>query len=168
MNDDIERILRSLNLKECSAVEISGEYHGDLPWGSYETLRFPEFDLCEATPQRTYDVVICEQILEHVRDPWRAAVTLNKLCSPGGHVIVSTPFLVKIHDEPGDHWRFTATGLRHLLEQAGFRVSSVAAWGNASCARANFRAWVPHRPWNSLRNDPTLPLVVWAVARPDA
>ena len=50
------------------------------------------------------------------------AVNLRKLCAPGGHVIVSTPFLVRVHELPlfalHDYWRFTPRGLRLLLERA--------------------------------------------------
>lgn len=165
MNDNIRSTLESLHPERCSAVEISGDFHLQLPWQHYESLRFPEFDLCDPVPGRHYDVVICEQVLEHVADPWRASRTMAGMCSPGGHVVVSTPFLVRIHPEPDDLWRFTAHGLRRLLEEAGLEVRSISTWGNASCVRANLRAWVPYRPWNSLRNDPLLPVVVWALAR---
>ena len=86
-------------------------------------------------PER-YDVVICEQVLEHVVDPFLAAEHLFELCKPGGHAIVSTPFLIKQHELPlyglRDFWRFTPRGLRTLLERAGFEVDTVASWGNRS------------------------------------
>ena len=63
-------------------------------------LNYPEFDLCAPTPQDTYDVVICEQVLEHVIDPFDAARNLRALCKPGGHVVVTTPFLIKVHELP--------------------------------------------------------------------
>lgn len=165
MNKAVDRALTDLDPSGCSALEISGDLHAGRAWKRYESAWFPAFDLCTASvPEQTYDVVICEQVLEHVTDPWQATRSLLKLCRPGGQLIVSTPFLVRIHHEPEDYWRFTAKGLGILLEQAGFVVHVVETWGNRSCARANFRAWVPHRPWNSLRNDPEAPLVVWAFA----
>ncbi len=79
---------------------------------SFDSLNYPDFDLCNPTPQsRTWDVVICEQVLEHVIDPFGAAANLRALCAPGGHVIVTTPFLIKVHELPlygmNDYWRFT-------------------------------------------------------------
>jgi len=72
-------------------------------------------------------------VIEHVVDPVAAAANLRGLCAPGGHVIVSTPFLIRVHEEWGmqDYWRFTPRGLRTLLERAGFEVDSVDSWAIA-------------------------------------
>lgn len=165
MNDDIAAFIETLGRADSSAVEISGAIHQNPGWRSYESLSFPGFDLCTSSPDRTFDVVICEQVLEHVVDPWRATETLHELCRPGGHLIVSTPFLVKLHKEPEDYWRFTPDGMRLLLERAGFEVLKVRSWGNERCVQRNFAHWAPYQRWRSLRNDEDLPIVVWAFAR---
>jgi hypothetical protein len=168
--DAVERHLASLDPPSRSAVEISGSQHADRRWRSYMSLNYPEFDLC-APPRatQTFEVVICEQVIEHVVDPWAAAINLRNLCVPGGHVVVSTPFLVRVHELPlygmRDYWRFTPRGLRLLLEHAGLEVQTVQAWGNRRCVVANFDRWPAYRPWHSLRNEPDLPVQVWAFAR---
>jgi Methyltransferase domain len=112
--------------------------------------------------------VICEQVLEHVVDPWKAAENLRALCAPGGHVIVTTPFLVRVHELPQyamyDYWRFTPRGLRLLLEHAGLRVDTVDAWGNRTNVVANLHHWSARRWWQSLRNEQDIPVQVWAFA----
>lgn len=165
MNEEIGRIVAGLSPAQCAAVEISGSLHADRPWRSYDRLAYPDFDICSSVPDRTFDVVLCEQVLEHVRDPWAAVRTLSSLCRPGGHVVVSTPFLVRIHNEPTDYWRFTVPGLRLLLESSGLEVLTAQSWGNRACVRANFRHWVRRRPWQSMRNEEEFPIVVWALAR---
>jgi SAM-dependent methyltransferase len=167
MDREVDAFLGSLGPTSLTAVEISGEAHRDRqPWRSYLTLDYPAFDLCappEPLPGR-FDVVVCEQVLEHVPDPVRAVQTLHDLCRPGGTAVVSTPFLIKVHPYPGDYWRFTEEGLRLLLTHVGFRVDRTGSWGNAAAVRANFVTWARHRPWRSLRNDPELPVSVWAFA----
>lgn len=165
MNEEISKTITALSPPDSAAVEISGSLHANRAWRSYERLSYPEFDLCSSKPERTYDIVLCEQVLEHVEDPWAAVRTLHRLCRPGGHVVVSTPFLIKVHKEPSDYWRFTADGLRLLLERSGLDVVSVQSWGNRACVRANFKHWVRRRPWNPMQNEETFPMVVWAVAR---
>jgi SAM-dependent methyltransferase len=133
-------------------------------------MMYPEFDICEPLPEHDrFDVVICEQVLEHVPDPWRAAANLKELCEPGGHVIVSTPFLIRVHELPAfdlrDYWRFTPRGLRTLLEGAGLEVDEVSSWGNRDCVVGNFDRWPAYRWWHSLRNERDLPVQVWAFAR---
>lgn len=162
--------IASLDPSRCSAVEISGENHSARPWKEYTSLNYPDFDLCAPlTEDRRFDVVICEQVLEHVPDPWKAAANLRGVCAPGGTVIVSTPFLVKVHELPQygmrDYWRFTPRGLRTLLEAVGLEVEAVDSWGNRQCVVGNLSDWSAHRPWHSLHAEPDVPVQVWAFAR---
>ncbi|HVP29664.1 MAG TPA: methyltransferase domain-containing protein [Myxococcota bacterium] len=166
----VDRYIAALDPPTRSAAEISGKAHAARPWKRFVSLDYPEFDLCAPLGDRgPFDVVICEQVLEHVADPFAAAANLRGLCAPGGHVIVSTPFLVRVHELPlyglHDYWRFTPRGLRSLLERAGLEVESVGSWGNRSCAVGNFDRWPAYRWWHSLRNEPDLPVQVWAFAR---
>jgi len=84
-------------------------------------------------------------------------------------VIVSTPFLVRVHELPiyamRDYWRFTPRGLTTLLERAGLDVYETGSWGNRDCVVADFDRWSAYRWWHSLRNEPDIPLQVWAFAR---
>jgi SAM-dependent methyltransferase len=152
------------------AAEISGHNHAGRSWREYVSLSYPEFDLCAPLQEeRRFDVVICEQVLEHVPDPVAACANLRRLCVPGGQVIVSTPFLVKVHELPEyamhDYWRFTPRGLRLLLERVGLEVEEVGGWGNRQCIAGNIRTWSAYRPWHSLHNEADLPVQVWAFAR---
>lgn len=170
LNHAIDRHIAALDPPTRSAAEISGDAHAGRPWRRYESLNYPEFDLCAPLGGRgTFDVVICEQVIEHVIDPWAAAENLRGLCVPGGHVIVATPFLVRVHELPlygmRDYWRFTPRGLQVLLERGGLQVDTVGAWGNRSCVVGNFDRWPAYRRWHSLRNEPDLPVQVWAFAR---
>jgi SAM-dependent methyltransferase len=165
MNRSIREHLNALKPEVCSAIEVSGTTHRDLPWQSYRPTRPKDLDVCAPPAELDeYDVVICEQVLEHVEDPLRAARTLHDLCRPGGAVIVSTPFLIRVHPTPFDLWRFTEDGLRRVLETAGLVVDETGGWGNRSAVRGNLRRFPPMAPWRSLRNQADFPLVVWAFA----
>jgi SAM-dependent methyltransferase len=170
MNAAVDTRLSELDLSSCSAAEISGRNHAARPWGEYVELGYPEFDVCEPlTVGREFDVVICEQVLEHVPDPFGAAENLLRLCVPGGLAIVSTPFLIKLHElvewRMFDYWRFTPRGMRTMLERAGFEIEAVESWGNRECVVGNFSDWSAYRRWHSLRNEPDFPVQVWAFAR---
>jgi SAM-dependent methyltransferase len=170
LNRAIDHYLGALETGELRAAEISGANHAHLPWRKHVNLEYPEFDICEPSNDvGRYDVVICEQVLEHVPDPLRAARNLCRLCAPGGHVIVSTPFLVRVHELPEygmrDYWRFTPRGLRTLLEQAGLEVERTGSWGNRRSVIANLRRWPAYRRWQALENEPGVALQVWAFAR---
>lgn len=173
LNRSVDGFLDGLGPATLRAAEISGAARAGKPWRSFVSLDYPAFDLCAPlSGDDTYDVVICEQVLEHVLDPVAAAANLRGLCVPGGHVVVSTPFLVRVHELPAygmpDLWRFTPRGLRVLLEGAGLVVDTVQSWGNRDCVASNFDRWPAYRRWQSLRNEPDLPLQVWAFARSPA
>jgi SAM-dependent methyltransferase len=170
LNQAVDEHIASLDPTRCTAAEISGDAHARKPWKEYISLTYPDFDLCAPLQQpRRFDVVMCEQVLEHVVDPWAAAANLRELSAEGGHVIVSTPFMIKVHELPAfamhDYWRFTPRGLRLLLEQVGLEVDTIGAWGNRRCVIGNFDRWAAYRPWHSLRNEPDLPVQIWAFAR---
>ncbi len=170
LNRAVDAYIAELPPERCTATEISGESHSGKPWREYSSLMYPEFDLAAPLEQPgTYDVVICEQVLEHIADLRAAVANLRGLCAPGGHVIVSTPFLVRVHEllmfGMRDFWRFTPNGLRRLLEDAGLEVETVEGWGNRKVIEANFSRWAAYRPWHSLRNEPDFPIQVWAFAR---
>jgi len=166
MNNDLRIEMERLSPARCDAVEIAGANWSQLGWRQHTVLDFPDFDLC-APPEdlRQYDVVICEQVLEHVVDPLTAVDTLRRMCRPGGCVFVGTPFLVRLHDHPGDYWRFTPDGMRILLRARGLEPVWIRSWGNRKAIAASFDHWTEHRPWKSLRNEEKLPAVVWAMAR---
>ncbi len=170
LNEAVSRHIASLDPSRRTAVEISGDAQARHGWESFTSLNYPEFDLCAPLVERqTFDVVICEQVIEHVLDPVAAVANLRGLCTPGGHVIVSTPFLIRVHELPmfgmHDYWRFTPRGLRTLLERSGLVVDAVGSWGNRSCVAGNLDRWPAYRRWHSLRNEPDLPVQVWAFAR---
>jgi SAM-dependent methyltransferase len=169
LNAAVDRHIAALGPERLSAVEISGNAQAARPWRAFTTLDYPAFDLCAPLPDghERYDVVICEQVIEHVEDPCAAVANLRRLVVPGGHVIVSTPFLIRIHEEWGmrDYWRFTPRGLRTLLERAGLQVEEVGSWGNAAVVVGNFGHWPAARRWLPLRDEPGLAVQVWAFAR---
>jgi SAM-dependent methyltransferase len=134
MIEDTARELDQLGPQTLSAVEVSGRFWHRLPWRSYTNLYFPEFDLCDppADLPGPFDVVLCEQVLEHVEDPLTAVDTLRRLCKPDGHVFVSTPFLIRVHGSPGDFWRFTPSGCVSSSRHEGWSRCGSAAGATAA------------------------------------
>ena len=64
-----------------------------------------------------FDVVLCLDTLEHVRDPFRAMEQMYGVLKLGGAFLASTPFLKNLHgEEYGDYWRFTRQGLKVLTK----------------------------------------------------
>ncbi len=55
------------------------------------------------------------EVLEHVSEPQRAAAAVARVLRPGGILIASTPFMLPMHDQPFDFFRYTLHGLYWLF-----------------------------------------------------
>ncbi len=75
------------------------------------------------------DAVICTEVLEHVISPEMVLAETSRLLRPGGHLIVSMPFMARVHGAPVDYQRFTAEKLTMLLTAVGFHDVSIRPQG---------------------------------------
>lgn len=64
---------------------------------------------------KSFDSIICTQVLEHVRNPFKAIDELHRVLRPGGRLIITVPFLNNYHMAPHDYWRYTEYGLKTCL-----------------------------------------------------
>ena len=74
------------------------------------------------------DLVICENVLEHVSEPQRAVEEIRRILRAGGHLFLVTPFLFPLHDVPFDFFRYTQYGLRTLLHNYSNVVIEKVLW----------------------------------------
>jgi len=168
MNQDVDHFIKTLSCEDHDTAEISGRHYSRLNWRKYQSLQYPEFDVCaDIAEEEVYDLIFCEQVLEHVWQPIKALHNLRKMLKPNGILLVSTPFLVQIHKCPEDYWRFTPDCLNRMLTESGFTVKALNAWGNRACVKSNLNtdSWIKYRPFHSLKNEENVPVVVWAFAQ---
>jgi len=171
MDQEIERFIRSLDCAGLDTLEISGTGSQDkYNFRSYQTAEYPEYDICqEPFALQQFDLIIAEQVFEHVLRPDRAAANVYQLLRPGDFFVISTPFLLKVHEHPLDLYRWTEHGIRQLLETAGFTVLSTGSWGNRQCLFADMKPglqWTLYNPReHGLHNEPQFAIVVWAFAQ---
>lgn len=140
-------------------------------FSTIENTFYPKVDLC-ALPHEdgAFDMVVSDQVLEHVTDPRDAVAESVRVTRPGGLVVHTTCCINPIHGRP-DYWRFTPDGLR-LLVPEGAKVLEVGGWGNplvwlVVALGARFVP-VPHAKWHPLHwlavwNHPDWPVVTWMV-----
>ena len=64
----------------------------------------------------TFDAVISVAVLEHVRDPFRAADEISRVLKPGGRLFCCMPFLQPVHGYPHHYFNATPQGLKRLFE----------------------------------------------------
>ncbi|MBH1672493.1 methyltransferase domain-containing protein [Stenotrophomonas maltophilia] len=64
--------------------------------------------------------IVCSEVLEHVARPWMALPELRRVLQPGGLLVITTLFAFPEHGYPDDYYRYSQSGLRLLLADAGF------------------------------------------------
>jgi len=67
-----------------------------------------------------FSSVLCSEVMEHVARPWVALPKVREVIRPGGMIVITTLTTFHIHGYPDDYYRYTESGLRLLLEDAGF------------------------------------------------
>jgi SAM-dependent methyltransferase len=82
-----------------------------------------------------FDVVLCNQVLEHCDDPVKAVSELRRVTAPGGRVLVTTHGVMPYHPSPTDYWRWTHAGLEKLFAENGTwsSVRVTPASGTTAC-----------------------------------
>jgi Methyltransferase domain len=162
------QIINELHPHKLNTLEISGRYYSKMKFRRYRSIMYPNYDVCEAPLPDEFDLIIAEQVFEHLLWPFRAGKNVFQMLSTGGYFFISTPFLVRVHPCPNDCTRWTETGLKYFLAECGFTLEKIRtfSWGNRACIMSNFSEWTDYkREIHPLINEPNFPYHVWALAQ---
>ena len=88
----------------------------------YEIVDYPSTDVlgvAEHLPFRdaSFDAVLSVAVLEHVRDPIKAAQEIVRVLKPNGQLLCAVPFLQPMHGFPHHYFNATPEGLRRLFDR---------------------------------------------------
>jgi SAM-dependent methyltransferase len=61
-----------------------------------------------------YSLLICTEVFEHVLNWQQAFENADQLLTPGGAIVITTPFFYPLHEEPYDYWRPTHHALLRM------------------------------------------------------
>jgi len=162
----LERNLKSVfsGFTSKTVLEVGGNRDSNMPHrikaSKYVTLDITPASgadyIADATDMpirdNTFDIVLCTEVLEHVRDYQKLTDEAYRVLKKDGSCILSTRFLYKVHDAPGDYFRFTEQSLKYIFRN--FRDIEIKLMGN------KFTVF-----WDLLL-DLTFPLVLLNVAAP--
>lgn len=97
-------------------------------FGAKPGIQIHRWDLSQPSPEamepRTFDTIICLNVLEHIREDGIALERMRRLLKPGGRLLLlvpAHPFLYNGFDKALEHFRrYDVKGLRARLSAAGF------------------------------------------------
>ena len=100
-------------------------------------------------PSHCIDTVICTEVLEHLENANKALLEIRRILTDGGYLIITVPFLLGIHDTV-DYHRWTESGLKHMLMDAGFTLVSLRKRGGIFSAIGNLISHIPRQVFGEL------------------
>jgi SAM-dependent methyltransferase len=167
----IDAVLDGQRVEQMDALEIAAGWKWrERPWRSFAEMNWPRHDICRDVLDERFDIVIADNVWEHLLHPYRATTNVLEMLRPGGMFVNITPFMIRHHAIPTDCTRWTELGMRHFLADAGFDPERIetGSWGNAAAVKANLHRWARTGWRRRLPNDPDFPVTVWAIARKPA
>ncbi|HIK39524.1 class I SAM-dependent methyltransferase [Thermoleptolyngbya sp. M55_K2018_002] len=150
----LERTVSQIEGSNLRLADVGGGRSPYFPFFASKTSEYLVVDLADALPlgemrpiqQRVgtaediplgdseVDIVLCNQVLEHVLDPSQAMREMARILKPGGYFIGSVPHVSPVHLEPHDYRRYTALGIKQLVQQQGY--CDIHIEGNGGVFRA--------------------------------
>jgi SAM-dependent methyltransferase len=67
-----------------------------------------------------FDAIICAELLEHVPDPPVVLSEMNRVLTNSGYLLITSPFLYRLHGDPSDYARYTGQYWSMVLARSGF------------------------------------------------
>lgn len=90
-----------------------------------------------------FDHILCFSLLEHIFNHEGLIEESYRVLKKNGKLIGSAPFLVNIHPDPNDYFRYTASSLQKLFKETGFKDIKIEPMGfGPFCASYTFLAFV--------------------------
>ncbi|MEK7644484.1 MAG: class I SAM-dependent methyltransferase [Patescibacteria group bacterium] len=88
-------------------------------------------DLNEGLPfeDNLYDYVFLSNVLEHIPEPKNLLSECFRVLKPKGRILITVPFMLKLHQLPFDFFRYTNFGLEHLFKESGFSSIEITKLG---------------------------------------
>lgn len=76
-----------------------------------------------------FDTIVISEVLEHISNPEMIWSEMARILKPGGKLILSVPFMYKIHEMPHDYYRYTEYALKNFAEKNKLTLIELKAFG---------------------------------------
>lgn len=76
-----------------------------------------------------FDTVLLTDVLEHIYKPNELLKEISRMLKKDGKLILGVPFYYWLHETPHDYYRYTEYALKRMLEEQGFELLEIEAYG---------------------------------------
>lgn len=90
-----------------------------------------KIDLNQPIPLKdsSFDTILATDVLEHIANPQLCVSEIERLLKPEGKLILTVPFLYKIHEPPHDYYRYTEYILKTFMKTCGLEIILLESYG---------------------------------------
>ena len=81
-----------------------------------------------------FDVVIAQEVLEHVDDLEHSVCEIARVLGPGGRFYCQMPFILGYHSGPEDYRRFTLVGIQEFFARRSWKILEAGVTVGAAVA----------------------------------
>ena len=91
------------------------------------------YDITRGIPleDSSCDTILTTDVVEHIPDPTIMFSELYRVLKRGGKIILTTPFMYWLHEEPHDYFRFTEFALEKYCGVCGLQVIELFPYGGS-------------------------------------
>lgn len=72
-------------------------------------------------PDKTFDVILCGQVLEHAEFPWETMREISRVAKDGAKIFIVAPNTWVLHRYPLDCYRYNPDDMKALAKYAGLK-----------------------------------------------
>lgn len=144
----IRYLLKYVNGKTLDFGAGSAKYKQIIKEKTKEYLAFdmfpgPDIDvvgdvLKTSLPEGSFDTIISTQVLEHVEKPWMMVKEIKRILKKDGICILTAPFINPSHNDPGDYFRYTTSGVKSLFRNENFEIIECDSYGQLFTVLSGF------------------------------
>lgn len=140
---------------------------------TFTVTQYPQTDIMNLTKlgKEKFDLVVSDQVLEHVPNPFTAVEQMHRVLKTGGLAINTSCAFNPIHDQP-DYFRFTKDGFREIHKSFS-KIILLESWGNHKAisrfVKSGVKSFDVRKAFGekelATENEENWPWSVWCIAK---
>lgn len=127
------------NVKKWIFADIEPKHHPDI---------LLDVSNMKEIASNSINIILATELFEHVEKPEDGLRECYRVLTKGGTMILSVPFLYRVHGDPFDFQRWTDKKWEKELEEVGFKIDELIIMGRYFSVMAdNFKMFVWSLPY---------------------
>ena len=78
------------------------------------------------------EAILCSNVFEHLSEPEICMKEISRVLKKNGKALILIPFIIKLHQEPFDFYRYTKHALKYISKKSNLDVQEIKEIGGVS------------------------------------